>query len=167
MVVIVLKMKADLEGVEKLVFPPDHEWVLDVQQSNGTEIRKGITISSSEECEIQGSRGTANFVLKWEGAKAQSSMSIYTPSRSGPLKGVTLGEYTSAHSGTFQPIAAFECRGLEPISWQPTGGYIVENEKGGKHEGVDLSSKEWVDYDSENDLSVQIFDLEFVLEATK
>jgi len=167
MVVIVLKMKADLEGVDKIVFPPDHEWMLDVQQSNGTEVRKGITISNAEEFEVQGSRGTANFVLKWEGAKAQSSMSIYTPTRAGPLKGMTLGEYPAAQSGKFHPIAAFECRGLEPISWQPTIGYTIENEKGGKHDNVELAEKEWCGYDQENDLSVGVYDLEFQFEVTK
>eukprot|EP00397_Hematodinium_sp_SG-2012_P037855 GEMP01041098.1.p1 GENE.GEMP01041098.1~~GEMP01041098.1.p1 ORF type:complete len:138 (+),score=12.08 GEMP01041098.1:129-542(+) len=120
MTIFVLKVKAKLEGVEKLIFPADHEWVLDVLQSGGTEERKGITISSTDEYELQGSRGTANYVMKWKDSKAQSSMSLYTPTRRGPLKGETLGEYTASQSEQFVAVAAFECRGLQPIGWTPS-----------------------------------------------
>ena len=107
---------APCQGVERLVFPDDETWKLDVQQSGGTapwhfhtlrrmgntlcyvvttllkETRQGVTIDPTNEdtrnhysaqqlnhrlatgsfvCqeEIPNSKGTANFLIKWEGAK--------------------------------------------------------------------------------------------------
>lgn len=166
-VIIVLKVRAELEGVAKIVFPPDHEWILDVQQSgsDGSEQRKGITISNAEEFEVKGSKGTAHFVMKWEGRKDQSTMSIFTPNRKSPLKGKTLGQYTAEDSGQFVAVAAFECKGVEPINWTPSVGYEVENVKGGVHKDVDLSEREWCDYDADNELSVSICDLQWQFES--
>merc|ERR1712112_78663 len=119
-VLIVLKVRANLENVAKITFPDDLQWVFDVQQSDGTELRKNVIVDKTEENEVQGSRGVANFVMKWEGARGQSSMSFFTPSRTGPLKGCKLFEYTAEQSGTFSPIAAFGCRGVEPVVWTPS-----------------------------------------------
>ena len=62
------------EGVEKIVFPEEDMWKVDIQQSGGTERREGVTIDPSNEEEIPNSKGTANFLIKWDGAKAASTI---------------------------------------------------------------------------------------------
>ena len=57
------------------------------------------------------------------------------------------------------PIAAFECRGLEPIGWTPTGPYVVRTEGGVAYtvgaEGEDLA-EDWCDYDEKSGESVSV-----------
>ena len=53
------------------------------------------------------------------------------------------------------PIAAFECRGCEPVNWTPTGGYTCRGAGGAAKEfEVDFEDNEWADYDDANDSSV-------------
>lgn len=41
------------------------------------------------------------------------------------------GVYTSDDSGKFKTLVIFDCRGLEPIEFQPKSGWIVESEENG------------------------------------
>ncbi len=128
-----------------------------VQESGGAEVRKGVHISPTEEVELSGSRGTANFAMKFDkvrvrvcgrcdgdamagGAMAGGRRAVDARSRHPgandcvrlqgskkeasvnvqQIKGVTRS-YTQedAEAQAFVPIAAFECRGLEPIAYSP------------------------------------------------
>ncbi|KAL8447069.1 hypothetical protein Emed_004657 [Eimeria media] len=95
MVRLLLRMKAELENVESIEFPPDYTYNLDVTQSGGTEERKGVTLSASEEFEIPNSRGTANLILKFGGSKQAATINVEQ------VKGVTR-PYTAADSGKFR-----------------------------------------------------------------
>jgi hypothetical protein len=46
-------------------------------------------------------------------------------------------------------------------------GFLVETTSGTRFEDVDLSEKEWCDYDDKLGDSVGIYDLEYKLEAVK
>lgn len=46
-------------------------------------------------------------------------------------------------------------------------GFLVESTSGTRYEDVDLSDKEWVEYDEKLGDSVGIYDLEYKLEAVK
>lgn len=55
----------------------------------------------------------------------------------------------------------FDCRGIEPIDFSPREGWIaVAEDSGTTFEDVDLSEKEWVDYDEKTKQSVGIYDIE-------
>ncbi|KAL8274852.1 hypothetical protein Esti_001204 [Eimeria stiedai] len=138
MVRLLLRMKAELENVESIEFPPDYTFNLDVTQSGGTEERKGVTLSASEAFEIPNSRGTANLILKFGGSKQPATINVEH------VKGVTR-PYTAADSGKFVPIVSFECRGMEPISWTPTSGCVVRGEKT-QFSNVDLA-EDWAEFD--------------------
>eukprot|EP00438_Fugacium_kawagutii_P010386 Skav220386 [mRNA] locus=scaffold639:137675:144114:- [translate_table: standard] len=71
MPLIAMFMKAEMEGVERIVFPEEDSWKVDIQQSGGTELREGVTIDPTNEEDIPNSKGTANFLIKWDGAKAR------------------------------------------------------------------------------------------------
>ena len=159
MVVFVLYVKAELENIASIKLKEDVRWCMDVKQANSDEIREGVFVSAAEEHELTGSRGTANFVLKWPGSKKESYINVQE------VKNLTRF-VTGADSGQFVPIVGFECRGLEPIKWHPREDFIVESEGGALFEEVDLSD-DWADYDEENDLSVCIQEIESKFEVHK
>ncbi|CAD7971895.1 unnamed protein product [Amoebophrya sp. A120] len=161
MVFMILQVKADLENLDKLVFPPDHFWTMDIKNSQAEEYRERITVNKDDKVEIPNTKNaTANFLVKWEDAKQHSSISIAEPSRTGPLKGKKLdGEYTN--SGQWQDIVAFECRGAEPCKYYPTRGYVVVNAKGNYIPDVDLEDPEgWCGYDEQQQDSIGVYNFE-------
>lgn len=71
------------------------------------------------------------------------------------------GEFTNGKPGEFKTIIVFDCRGIEPIDFSPRDGWIaVAEDSGTTFEDVDLSEKEWVDYDEKTKQSVGIYDIE-------
>ena len=60
MTLYVLKIKADLENIDKIIANINNLWKFNVASSSGVEsgeIRKGITISDAELLDLDGSRG--------------------------------------------------------------------------------------------------------------
>jgi hypothetical protein len=124
----------------------------------GGETRKDITVSSADELQLEGSRGEANFVIKWPGSAGQAYIKLLSN-----VKGVK-NSYNADDSGNFVTILAMECRNIEPIAWYPSFDFLIRSSSGKLFEYVDLSEKEWADYDEENDLSVSIMNLEYKIE---
>eukprot|EP00928_Gymnodinium_smaydae_P045887 TRINITY_DN30542_c0_g1_i1.p1 TRINITY_DN30542_c0_g1~~TRINITY_DN30542_c0_g1_i1.p1 ORF type:complete len:198 (-),score=54.43 TRINITY_DN30542_c0_g1_i1:257-778(-) len=170
---VALFMKATLENVREIHFPENTEWTLDVSASNGIDTREGVTINAQDEFEVPNSKGTANFLIKWEGAKQPSTISMVTLSRKTEIKdkeikNATLGEYPEGASGNFSPIAIFDCRGAEPSKWHPKGPFRVTSTGGATWEDVDLTDADgWCEYDEKNELSVTISDVAFEFRAVK
>jgi hypothetical protein len=61
MPVFVLKIKADLENIQRIHFNEDNMWKFDVESEAG-EIREGITFMRSDELELSGSKGYPFFI---------------------------------------------------------------------------------------------------------
>mmetsp|Transcript_12943 Transcript_12943/g.47326 ORF Transcript_12943/g.47326 Transcript_12943/m.47326 type:complete len:167 (+) Transcript_12943:118-618(+) len=152
MVVFVLSMRADVEGVEEIKKTPGQQWCLDLKASDSDEERKGVFVSDDEQVELSTGRASANFVMKWPGTSKEASVDVVD------LKGVTRS-YTRADSGAMVPIVAFDCRGVEPTAWYPQSGFQVVSEKGGVFDDVDLKEGDWTEYDDENDLAVSILEV--------
>jgi len=67
-------------------------------------------------------------------------------------------------------IVVFDCRGLEPVDFSPRMGWKVSgwkededgegSESGTVFEDVDLTDKEWADYDDKSDESTMISEIE-------
>ena len=62
--------------------------------------------------ELTGSRGTANFIKKWDGEQTQSYLKMID------VKKVT-GATEITDSDQWVTLFAIECRGLEPVKWMP------------------------------------------------
>ncbi len=75
--------------------------------------------------------------------------------------------YQEADSGKFVPILAIECRSIEPTAWHPNFDFVAESTGGGIFDKVDLSDRDWAEFDEENDLSVSITNVEYKFELTK
>ena len=149
MPIFVLMIKAELETVGKFWASEEHVWELDVQQSAGAEIRQGVQIDPDEQVEIPNSNNaTANFLLKWPGDRNQSYAKV--------VKLPTLRPQT-ADDTAMVPFAAFECRGMEPVRWIPTGPYCVESPAGVLYEEVGFRDNEdWCEYDDKSGESMMI-----------
>nr|PUA90099.1 DUF866 domain-containing protein [Toxoplasma gondii TgCATBr9] len=159
MVVILLRMKADLENVDSIEIPAGHTWVLDVKQAAGEEVRERVTVSESETQDIPNSRGTANFVVRWDGSKQAATLNVQD------VKNVTRRTYTAEDSGKFVSIVAFECRGLEPVRWYPADGYIVKSKRA-TFKDADLS-EDWAEYDQDANLSLGIYNVEWQFQVSR
>lgn len=122
-----------------------------------------MVVSTDEVIELSGSRGTANFAMKWvPDSKHQAYLNVMTE-----LKGI-IKPLTADHEGKYVPIVAFDCRGLEPIAWLPNDSFIVKG-AGGRMvwEDVDLSEGEWVEYHESCGGEVSIMDLKWKFEVHK
>lgn len=151
-----LLMKADLEGIAKLEPVPGNNWKFNIRSSGGHE-RNGITVSSADEMEIEGSRGTANFIVRFDKGSDPSYIKLVEPK----IKGFD-GSYSK--SGEWVTILAMECRGLEPVDWVPSVDFDAISNSGKRFEGIDLSDKDFSDYDDEADEAVSILNLEWKFE---
>ena len=84
-----------------------------MKDSTGDDVREGVRVCAADEAELPGSRGSAHFALKWvRDARHPAHLTLT------PVKGVTR-PYTAADDGTWVGMVGMECRGLEPVSWQP------------------------------------------------
>eukprot|EP01119_Soliformovum_irregulare_P021170 TRINITY_DN6999_c0_g1_i2.p1 TRINITY_DN6999_c0_g1~~TRINITY_DN6999_c0_g1_i2.p1 ORF type:complete len:130 (+),score=23.66 TRINITY_DN6999_c0_g1_i2:148-537(+) len=118
---------------------------------------KWTYLDPSETVSTKGSRGEANMVVKCKGCKRDHSIDILP----------TLGRpYTTDNSGSFSPIVGFECRGVEITEYEPRMEYTATGEKGKIFE-VDLTEKEWMDYDDTVKESVGIYNFESKIERAK
>nr|XP_058951982.1 CXXC motif containing zinc binding protein-like isoform X1 [Pocillopora verrucosa] len=176
MVRIALQFKADLENLTN-VKPEgeDFRWYLKLQCQNcGEDTKDWIYMSLGESQAIKGSRGNANFVSKCKLCGRENSMDIIRDS---------ISEYTIEDSNTFKTMVAFDCRGLEPFDFSPRFSGLIgmlqpltlmkASEFSGKQVGfvadavdsaskfsdINLTEKDWSDYDEEAGVSVGIYEV--------
>ncbi|EFN57803.1 hypothetical protein CHLNCDRAFT_143180 [Chlorella variabilis] len=141
-----------MENVESVSLPPGAHFVMTVKNSVGEDVREGVVIDPGEQHDLDNSRGTANFCLKWDrSAKHQAYLNVEA------VKGVTR-DIKAEDADKFVPVMGFECRGLEPVSYQP-GVFIVKS-RGGQTFEADLSEGEWADFDEKLGESVSIMGVE-------
>lgn len=153
MVFILLCIKLEeMENVASVSLPPGAHFRLDVKNSVGDDVREGVVIDPGEQHDLDNSRGTANFALKWDrGNRHQAYINVEA------VKGVTRSILES-DANKFVPVTGFECRGIEPIAYQPEM-FIVKSKSGQIFE-ADLSDGEWADFDDKLKESVSIMGIE-------
>lgn len=154
-----LKVKADLENIQQLTPVAGNLWKFDIQTPGGGESRSGITVSADDIYPLEGSRGEANFIIKWPYANDQSYIKIITH------KSVA-SSITAEKSGSFVTLLAMECRNIEPTAWYPSFDFLARSSEGTLFEQIDLSDRDWAEYDEEHDLSVSVTNLEYKIENT-
>lgn len=131
MVFYVLKIKGDLEGIDKLIPKPGNYWKFNIAGPDGVDsgdIKKGITLCADEVVDIAGSRGEANFICRFPGSDQQAHASLVPiPDKASKKKSPKFLEavYKKSDSGEFVPILCIECRGLEPVGWIPSIDFDV------------------------------------------
>ncbi len=77
MPVFVVYCKAELEGIQEIVADlKSTSWCVDVSSVDGSDKRERVTIDPSDEIELAGSRGTANFVVKFDRSVKQATVNV-------------------------------------------------------------------------------------------
>ncbi|XP_015788266.1 UPF0587 protein C1orf123 homolog isoform X1 [Tetranychus urticae] len=154
MVKIALKVKANLENVTNLKpANDDFEWIIKVKCNSCNEASdKWHQLTVKETYELKGSRGEAHFVYKCKLCSITSSISILPE---------TIGSYNADDSLKFKKLIVFDCRGIEPIDYQPRDGFVCEGLESGKvFSAVEFQDGEWADYDEKANESVGIYEFE-------
>lgn len=152
-----VSIKCDLENVKMLTPIPNNLWTFNIASVGGADRRDGITVSEGDAMELEGSKGSAHFVMKWNKGEQQSYIKVV------PLKKVT-GTYNESDNGKWVPILGLECRGIDVVDYVPGIDFDVETTGGTKFQSIDLTEKEWSEYDEENDLSLSIMNFETKIE---
>ena len=186
MVLFVLEIKAELDGVQSLSLLKNTNLCFSVRNPlSDFETREKIVFNPSETLEQDdGDREPAHhFSVKWEGSKkhstlialdskeAKSALKKKQKKKKGKQKGGEDDhqprELTADDNDNYVPVLAMECRGLEPYAFHALGNEFKVVSEGGKvfEDDVDLSEGDWGDYDEENDLAVSIDQFESRLVA--
>ncbi|CAL8326733.1 unnamed protein product [Arctogadus glacialis] len=148
-----LQFKATLENVTN-VRPEgeDFRWFLKLKCGSCGEIPdKWQYISLMESTPLKGGRGSASMVQRCKLCSRENSIDIL---------GDTITPYNMEDSETFKTMVQFECRGLEPVDFQPQAGFAAEGaESGTKFPEINLQEKDWTDYDEEAAESVGVYEV--------
>ncbi|KAF5294883.1 hypothetical protein FQR65_LT10681 [Abscondita terminalis] len=155
MVKINLQVKANLEFIEELfTCHPNFSFYFKIKCLNcGESSDKWHEVSESETISSPNKHLEANFVAKCKLCGRENSLSIVKDSN---------GKFSNTNQNKFQTIVTFDCRGVEPIDFDPNEGWIAKVAETGKlYHDIDLSEKEWVEYDTDIKESIGIYDFQF------
>ncbi|KTG44102.1 hypothetical protein cypCar_00008028 [Cyprinus carpio] len=73
----------------------------------------------------------------------------------------TITPYNAEDSERYKTIVQFECRGLEPVDFQPQAGFAASGaETSTQFPEINLQEKDWTDYDEKASESVGIYEFE-------
>jgi hypothetical protein len=116
MVKIALQLKATLDNVTdfRIESVDNFIWYLKIDCTKcHTQSDKFHDITLQESSSIAGSRGEANFLIKCKFCSQEGNLNIE------PIK--PSATYTSDDSDNhvFKTFVVFDCRGIEPVDWQP------------------------------------------------
>ncbi|PRP86203.1 hypothetical protein PROFUN_05719 [Planoprotostelium fungivorum] len=152
MVKLSLLIKADLDHLAFIAPDADTRFYIKTACSNCGEKSEKFQYISTEDTFL-----TPNGkVAKCKACKRDHNIEILPPFK----------RYTADHSGSFSPIATFECRGVDIVEYEPRAGFSAEGEKGTSFE-VDLAAGDWSDYDEKTSESVGIYEFSHKFEVTK
>ena len=101
--------------------------LVQVKDSRGEDQRKGVEVTSTHEEELPGSRGTANFALRWhKDSKMAAHLNVHEIEKEVKTKAkdVLRSAYTAEDEGKFIGIVGFDCRGMDVTDWQPQVGHL-------------------------------------------
>ncbi|KAK6052658.1 hypothetical protein COOONC_09837, partial [Cooperia oncophora] len=154
--VLSLELKCNMTGVTDFTpsDPENHRWFLKFRCMNCGESRDYWQyVVINEVLEVPGSRGEANLVEKCKLCNRVNTVAIIQDS---------IGKYDAAdHNEEWQSMIQLDCRGLEPIDFDPRMGWTaVGTESGTVFDDIDLSEKAWADYDEKAGEATEISDIE-------
>ncbi|XP_034038284.1 CXXC motif containing zinc binding protein [Thalassophryne amazonica] len=147
-----LQFKATLENVTNVrPLGQDFRWFLKLKCGNCGEIPdKWQYVTLQESVQIRG-RGSASMVLKCKLCARENSIDILEN---------TITPYNAEDSDRFKTMVQFECRGLEPVDFQPQAGFAAEGAGSGtQFPEINLQEKDWTDYDEKLKESVGIYEV--------
>ncbi|XP_061694264.1 CXXC motif containing zinc binding protein isoform X2 [Syngnathoides biaculeatus] len=130
-------------------------------------------VNLAESAPLKGGRGSASMVQKCKLCSRENSIgkSLRAISSSFATRAErdffladiledTIAPYNAEDSEKFKTMVQFECRGLEPVDFQPQAGFAAQGtESGTAFPEVNLLEKDWTDYDEKVKESVGIYEV--------
>ncbi|XP_049807241.1 UPF0587 protein v1g245604 [Schistocerca nitens] len=143
-------VKAETENVETLFFNPDeYVWNIMVKCANCKEVYDNWqTLCKSVTKPLRVGRGYVHYSSKCKFCKMENSIIIMEDSMK-PYDG---------NRNDFQPIATFECRGIELMGIRPGGGWIVTTKRNNSTFTDINLDEDYVEYNEEGVLSILDFE---------
>lgn len=135
--------------MQTIEMAPDAKWYFLVRCANCHEMHENevyVELDQSVSGKFQ-KRGK-NLVLTCKFCRREASLDVVHGS---------VMPYRSSEA--FQPMAQFECRGLEIVQWLIRDGVIVTSDSGTVFPDQDLSTRDWSDFDSESQSAISVFDI--------
>jgi len=152
-----LEISCTLENVKTL--SPDDEdfrWYIKLKCTNcgdgDHQSGKWIYVTLNEN--VENKRSQVNLLTKCKECKREMTI-VLEPDSIKPYK---WDEETDGLPENFQPICTFECRGCEIIDFEPRLGWSVTAQNSFKFSPVDLTEKDWSDYDDNAGGSIGVYD---------
>ncbi|KAI7694925.1 hypothetical protein SSS_05712, partial [Sarcoptes scabiei] len=116
----------------------------------GSETEKAMTFNSLEKIPVMNGKSFVNLSFKCKSCSRQSTITIVEGSSS---------SYRAENAPSFQSIIELDCRGAEPIHFEPICPFICQSSLSKKNfTEVDLSESNWADYDDQANESVSILE---------
>eukprot|EP01102_Stenamoeba_stenopodia_P003917 TRINITY_DN14045_c0_g1_i1.p1 TRINITY_DN14045_c0_g1~~TRINITY_DN14045_c0_g1_i1.p1 ORF type:complete len:160 (-),score=36.31 TRINITY_DN14045_c0_g1_i1:86-565(-) len=151
---IKLLLKADLENLTNLRPLPDINWYIKFKCSNCGEVHdKACSLNASEKFPVSQGKAEANLVLRCKFCRRENTVDVLP-------KAAGIKPYLDSDSGKFVHIASFDCRGVEPVEFEPKDGFAVDSALSEQKYEIDLSSKEFCDIDESTNEPVGIYELQ-------
>lgn len=167
MVVLVLRLKVEMENMAELTISDHQEWCFDMKNTSGGDVKEEVIVKRSETIEHQ--RTTVNLLMKWvKDSKHPATLTFVDIPKN--VKNVARktahGRVISdQQAGEYIAVLAVECRGLEPTIWHPAAKFRGQSSGGTRFKDIDLSEREWFDYDQEHDECVSLTGLDYRFEV--
>uniref|UniRef100_A0A8C2TLU6 CXXC motif containing zinc binding protein n=1 Tax=Coturnix japonica TaxID=93934 RepID=A0A8C2TLU6_COTJA len=117
-----LQLRATLENITRLrAEGEDFRWYLKLKCGNCGEVsEKWQYLRLMDSAPLKGGRGSATMVQKCKLCSRENSIA----------NGI-LTQLQAEDSEKFKTIVEFECRGLEPVDFQPQAGFAAEGAESG------------------------------------
>ncbi|XP_027195104.2 CXXC motif containing zinc binding protein-like [Dermatophagoides pteronyssinus] len=158
--VSVLEISAQLENVTNLTISSQYEYHIKFKCNNcDTETENFMTFSDDSKVPLMGGKSFVNLIFKCKICSRPSNVSIIDGS---------IRSYLAEDSTNFKPLIEFDCRGCDPILFQPINRFKCTNmDNTTEFNDVDLSELNWADYDERTNESVGIYDFKYRFTAIK
>ncbi|EAN32998.1 hypothetical protein TpMuguga_02g00714 [Theileria parva strain Muguga] len=157
MVVIGLFVRAELENASEVKVGPDHVWSLNLRESDGFEKRDNVTLTASELADTGNSRNSVNLCVNFKESRRKATITLRN------VKDVTRDFFP--YNNDYSCLVAFDCRGVDIMSWNPNGGYSVVCDSGNVIDDVTFEDGSWVGYDEKSGNCVSVLNLEYELKV--
>ncbi|XP_069686945.1 UPF0587 protein CG4646 isoform X2 [Periplaneta americana] len=149
-----LQIRATLECIDKIYTnQPEFCWYLKLKcTACGEASDKWHDVSLSEIFEDRTGHANVHYAAKCKLCVKENNLSILED---------TIQPYTKADHEKFKTIVVFDCRGVELVDCEFRDGWsAVAEDSGHVFPEVDLSEKEWVEWDEKTKQSVGIYSIE-------
>ena len=146
-----LQMKANLVNVTDLrpISYEEHRWYLKLKCSGcGEPYSQWQYATPTETHTLTKGKGVCHISTKCQLCGRTNTLEILPNS---------YASYSADKNEQFQSLVNFECRGLEPVDFDPRIGWqCVGADSGTPFEDIDLNELEWADYDEKAGQPVEI-----------